>query len=163
MLVIRLLRIGKKNQPSFKIVVTDKRNSARTGRFLEIVGFYNSLTKKRDFKVERINYWMSVGAKLSDTVHNLLITEKIIKGEKISSHNKVVKPLEQSSTGKTAEPAVAETPQPAAVVEEPKTITDAPAKEETPAIEPQPTKEEKIEPIAENPAEAPVETPEENK
>jgi ribosomal protein S16 len=45
MLVIRFLRVGKKNQPSFKIVVVDKRRSSKSGSFLEEVGFYNPLTK----------------------------------------------------------------------------------------------------------------------
>ncbi len=50
MLAIRLFRVGKKNQPAFKIVVTDKRNPARAGRFVEGVGFYNPLTKEKLFK-----------------------------------------------------------------------------------------------------------------
>lgn len=88
MLVIRLFRIGKKNQPSFKIVVTDKRNPPRGGRFVEEVGFFNPLTKEKILKAERIKYWLSVGAKPSDTVYNLLISEKIIEGEKIKKHKK---------------------------------------------------------------------------
>jgi len=83
MLVIRLFRVGKKNQPSFKIVVTDKRRPPRAGRFVEEVGFYNPLTKERVLKEERIKYWIGVGAKPSDIVYNLLVKEKIIKGKKI--------------------------------------------------------------------------------
>lgn len=82
MLVIRLFRTGKKNQPSFKIVVTDKRKPPRGGRFVEEVGFYNPLKKEKVLKTERIKYWLSVGAKPSDTVYNLLISEKIIEGKK---------------------------------------------------------------------------------
>jgi small subunit ribosomal protein S16 len=88
MLVIRLFRVGKKNQPSFKIVVTDKRNSPRGGRFVEQVGFYNSLNKEKRIIVDRMKYWLSVGAKPSDTVYNLLIQEKIIEGKKIAVHKK---------------------------------------------------------------------------
>ena len=72
MLVIRLFRVGKRNQPSFKIVVTDKRKPTRSGRFVEEVGFYNPLTKEKVLKDERIKYWLSVGAQPSETVHNLL-------------------------------------------------------------------------------------------
>ena len=72
MLVIRFFRVGKKNQPSFKIVVTDKRRPPRGGRFVEEVGFWNPLTKEKLLKKERIKYWLSVGAKASDTVRNLL-------------------------------------------------------------------------------------------
>lgn len=102
MLVIRLFRVGKKNQPAFKVVVTDKTRPTRAGRFLEILGFYNTLTKKRDFKADRVKYWMSVGAKPSDTVYNLLISEKIISGKKIPSHNKVEKPVVPVESAPTA-------------------------------------------------------------
>jgi len=83
MLVIRFFRIGKKNQPSFKIVVTDKKKSSKAGRFIEEVGFYNPLTKEKVLKGERIKYWLSVGAQPSVTVHNLLVKEGILKGKKI--------------------------------------------------------------------------------
>ena len=88
MLVIRFFRVGKKNQPSFKIIVTDKRRPPRGGRFTEEVGFYNPLTKEKVLKAERVKYWLSVGAKPSATVYNLLIKEKIIEGKKIPVHKK---------------------------------------------------------------------------
>ena len=93
MLVIRLFRVGKKNQPSFKIVVTDKRRPPRAGRFVEEVGFWNPLTKEKVLRTERIKYWMSHGAKPSDTIYNLLIKEKIIEGKKIPAHK--VKKVEE--------------------------------------------------------------------
>jgi small subunit ribosomal protein S16 len=86
MLVIRFLRTGRKNQPFFRIVVTEKRNPPQGGRFKEILGSYNPLTKKRNLKKDRIKYWLSVGAQPSETVYNLLISEKIIKGKKIKVH-----------------------------------------------------------------------------
>ena len=88
MLVIRLLRVGKINQPSFKMVVTDKRNPPRGGRFVEEVGNYNPLTKKRVLRKERIQYWLSKGAQPSSTVHNLLVKEGIIEARKIPVHKK---------------------------------------------------------------------------
>lgn len=88
MLVIRFFRIGKKNQPSFKIILTDKRKPPRGGRFVEEVGFWNPLTKEKILKAERIKYWLSKGAKPSNSVYNLLIKEKILKGKKIPVHKK---------------------------------------------------------------------------
>ena len=82
MLVIRLFRVGKKKQPSYKVVVTNKQNPPQGGQFIEQVGFYNPLTNEKTLKEDRIKYWLSVGAQASDTVHNMLITEKIIEGEK---------------------------------------------------------------------------------
>jgi small subunit ribosomal protein S16 len=84
MLVIRLLRRGKRNQPFFKIVVTDKRNPPKGGRFTDIIGFINPLTKEKKIDAEKAKYWISVGAQMSDTVNNLLIREKVIIGKKIN-------------------------------------------------------------------------------
>jgi small subunit ribosomal protein S16 len=95
MLVIRLLRVSKKNQPSFKIVVVDKRRSSKSGRFLEEVGFYNPLTKEKVLKAERIKYWISKGVQPSPTVHNLLVKEKILEGKKIPKHKKSKKKAEE--------------------------------------------------------------------
>ncbi len=88
MLVIRLYRVGKKNQPSFKIVVTDKKKPPRKGRFVEEVGFYNSLKNQKTFKPDRIKYWLSVGAQPSATIHNMLVSAKIIEGKKTPVHKK---------------------------------------------------------------------------
>ncbi len=133
MLVIRFFRIGKKNQPSFKIVVTDKRNSSTRGRFVEEVGFYNPVTKEKVLKTERIKYWLSVGTQPSPTVHNLLVSEKIIEGKKIDMHKKPKKKEEKpaepaAATAKPVETPVAEAPK----TETPK--TEAP-KEEAPKPE----------------------------
>jgi small subunit ribosomal protein S16 len=95
MLVIRFLRVGKKNQPSFKIVVVDKRKSSKSGRFIEEVGFYNPLTKEKVLKGDRIKYWLSKGVQPSPTVHNLLIKEKILEGKKVPVHKKSKKKEEK--------------------------------------------------------------------
>ncbi len=105
MLVIRFLRRGKKNQPFFRIVVTDKRNPPQGGRFLEILGFYNPLTKEKKVKTERVKYWLSVGAQPSDTVYNLLISEGVIKGKKLPVHSKAKKGKEGSASDSVSAPA----------------------------------------------------------
>ncbi|HPD19789.1 MAG TPA: 30S ribosomal protein S16 [Candidatus Pacearchaeota archaeon] len=88
MLMIRLFKIGKKKQPSYKVVVTDKRNAPARGKFVEEIGTYNPLTKEAAFKKERVLYWLGTGAQASDTVHNLLIKHNIIQGEKRKVHLK---------------------------------------------------------------------------
>jgi small subunit ribosomal protein S16 len=82
MLTIRLFRVGRKNQPAFKIVVTQKTRPPRAGNFVEEVGFYNPLTKEKIIQAERVKYWLSKGAQLSDTVYNLLLKEKLLAGQK---------------------------------------------------------------------------------
>ena len=84
MLMIRLQRFGRKNDPNFRFVLTDKRNATKSGKFLEILGFLNPKTKQKKLEAERIKYWISKGAKVSPTVHNMLISEKIIEGKKIN-------------------------------------------------------------------------------
>ncbi len=86
MITIRLFRIGKKRQPSYKIVVTDKKNSPTGGRFIDEVGFYNPITKERSVNGDKVKYWISKGASVSDTVHNLLVTEGVIEAKKRPQH-----------------------------------------------------------------------------
>lgn len=86
MLTIRLHRIGKTNQPVFKIVVVDKRVSAAAGKFREEVGFINRIAKQVKLDKEKINFWIAKGAQPSPTVNNILVAEKIIKGKKIANH-----------------------------------------------------------------------------
>lgn len=81
MLVIRYQRRGRKNDPAFRVVVTEHQNAAQ-GKYMELLGSYHPKTKHTILKAERIRYWLSQGAKASDTAHNLLIKEKIIEGQK---------------------------------------------------------------------------------
>ena len=99
MIVIRFFRVGKRNQPSFKVVVTDKKHSVKNSRFVEAVGFYNPLTKKGELKKERVKYWLEKGAQPSSTVYNLLVKEKIIEGKKIPKHKKSKKPVGEKPAG----------------------------------------------------------------
>ena len=88
MLKIRLQRIGRKNDPSFRAVLTDSKNSTKSGKFLELLGTYNpkiaDKQKRANFIADRIKYWLSQGAKASDTMHNFLVQDKIIEGKKIN-------------------------------------------------------------------------------
>jgi small subunit ribosomal protein S16 len=147
MLVIRFLRTGKKAQPFFRIVVTDKKNPPKGGRFIENLGFVNPLTKEKQVKGERVKYWISVGAQPSDSVHNLLIEKKIIEGKKIAVHS-IPEKKEEEVEEKAA--PVAEAPATEEVKAE-ETPEEAPATEEV--------KEEAKEeaPVAEEKAEEPKE------
>ena len=136
MLVIRFFRTGKKNQPSFKIVITDKRRPTRAGRFVEEVGFWNPLTEEKVLRQERIKYWLSVGAKPSPPVFNLLVREKIIEGKKIDLHKKPKERKEKvPAPEKPAEekPVAPEKPTEEKPKKEPK--KEEKSKEETPKAE----------------------------
>ena len=73
MLMIRLSRRGARKQPYYRVVVIEK-DRARDGRSVEVVGTYNPRTNPAsvDLKQDRIEYWRSKGAQLSDTVSRLL-------------------------------------------------------------------------------------------
>lgn len=73
MLMVRLARIGAPKKPFYRVVVIEKER-ARNGRSIEVVGLYNPRTSPAtvDFKRERVDYWVSKGAQLSDTVKRLL-------------------------------------------------------------------------------------------
>jgi small subunit ribosomal protein S16 len=75
MVVIRLSRGGSKKAPFFNLVVADSRNR-RDGRFIERIGFYNPSARSgaEGLRVDaaRVDYWVGVGAQLSDTVKRLV-------------------------------------------------------------------------------------------
>ncbi|CAD6507282.1 30S ribosomal protein S16 [Candidatus Profftia tarda] len=75
MVTIRLARRGAKKRPFYQVVVTDSRN-ARDGSFIERVGFFNPLASGQantmSLDVNRINYWISVGATLSKRASTLM-------------------------------------------------------------------------------------------
>ncbi len=73
MLMIRLSRTGARKQPQYRVVVIEKER-ARNGRPVEVVGTYNPRTSPAsiELKRERIDYWVSKGAKLSDRVSKIV-------------------------------------------------------------------------------------------
>jgi len=103
MLKIRLQRVGKRNEPIFRIVVTDSKNGPKSGRFLEVIGSYDS-REKNETKVnaDKVKYWVSKGAQLSGTLHNLFIDKGIIEGKKINVLPKktpIIKEVDEETKG----------------------------------------------------------------
>ena len=82
MLKIRLQRIGRKNEPAFRLVLTESKNSTKSGKFLEILGTFNIKSEGFVFEKERVMYWIKNGAQITDTVHNMLVKAKVIEGKK---------------------------------------------------------------------------------
>ena len=74
---IRLRREGSKNRPYYRVVVADNR-SPRDGKFIEIIGTYDpkQTGQNSSFSVERAEYWISKGARPSDTVRSLIKKQK---------------------------------------------------------------------------------------
>lgn len=134
MLMIRLNRVGKKKEPSYRFVVSEKARDPQAPA-LEILGFYNPRTQPATIQVnaERVKYWLSKGAQMSDTVHNLFVDQKIVETVKRTVVHKKKGAEEAKAEATPATPKAEEKP------------AEAPAAEpaaETPA-EPEAKAEEK--------------------
>jgi small subunit ribosomal protein S16 len=75
MVVIRLSRGGSKKRPFYGVVVANSR-AARDGKYLERLGYFNPIAKggekRLDINLERVNYWVGIGAQTSERVAKLL-------------------------------------------------------------------------------------------
>lgn len=137
MLRIRLSRVGKKKQPSYRIVVTDGRNP-RAGAHLEIIGHYNPLTNPAtlNLKDERVIYWLRNGAQPSDTAAKILSRAGLMEQagrEAVTWSGKVVAPGKKKQKAMAATAAAAPAAAPAAAAPAEATPSaEAPA-EEAPA------------------------------
>ena len=86
MLTIRLSRTGKKNQPFYRLIISEKTKDP-WGKYLELLGNFNPRSKELNAKKDRIKYWLSKGAQMSPTINNLLLKAGIISGKKQKSVN----------------------------------------------------------------------------
>jgi len=131
MLMIRLQRVGRKHEPTFRVVLVDSKRSTKSGQALEVLGNHDTRKAKNNSNVdaERVKYWISKGAQLSDTMRNLLISKKVITGKKVNAlpKKRPIKPEVpiDATQGKKEGEAKAEAPK-----------TEAPKVEEKKAEEP---------------------------
>jgi small subunit ribosomal protein S16 len=96
MLKIRLQRVGKKHEPVFRVVVGDSKNAAKSGKFIEVLGSYDPRSKNQNtLNKARVQEWISKGAQVSDTVHNLLVSEKVIDKKKVNALPKKTAPKKE--------------------------------------------------------------------
>lgn len=114
MLTLKLQRIGKKHQASFRLIVGEKREKL-DGKQLEDLGWFNPRTDEMNVHKERVAYWLKQGAQKTDSVHNLLIRAGVIEGKKIAVHKQPKK--KEGEATKSAE-AVAAKPAEAAPAEQ---------------------------------------------
>jgi small subunit ribosomal protein S16 len=84
MLMIRYQRIGRANDPAFRIVVLEKERAAKAGNIVEQVGTYNPRSKALTLDEDKVKEWIAKGAQPTDTVRNLLITKGVLSGRKIN-------------------------------------------------------------------------------
>ena len=124
MLKIRLQRTGRKHQPTFRLVLTDSKNSTKSGKLLEVLGSHDARNDKNTaINADRVKHWLKQGAKATGTVHNLLVTNKIITGKKVNV-------LPKKTVAKKEEAPAPAVPVVAAPATAP--VEEAPAPEVTP-------------------------------
>jgi len=130
MLKMRLQRVGRKHETSFRLVLTDSKNSTKSGRFKEILGSFDPRKTTEAFKIDRIKYWLGQGIKPTGSVHNLFVTHKVIDAKKINvlprktpiAKVEEVKEVEKVQEVKVEEPVVETVPE--MVAETPTTETN---------------------------------------
>ncbi len=106
MLKIRLKRVGRKHDPSYRVVVTEKHRGPKSGKYIEKLGHYDARTNIKEINADRVKHWISVGAQVSPTVHNLLVTEGILDGKKknvLPKKNPIIKEQEEKQEEKVEE------------------------------------------------------------
>jgi small subunit ribosomal protein S16 len=130
MLKIRLQRVGKKNDPSFRLVLIEHKYAARSGKAKEILGSHDFRKDGTIIKKDRIEYWLGQGVQVSDTAHNLLVTQGVLKGKKKNVLPKKTAPKKEAPV---EEPKAAAAPAPEAA--------PTPAAEEVPTAEAVPAEE----------------------
>lgn len=84
MLMMRLQRVGRKNDPSYRIVVTDKRTGPKSNKHTDILGSYNPKMNHVQLDADKAKVWLSKGVQPSDTVHNILVGQKVLEAKKIN-------------------------------------------------------------------------------
>lgn len=141
MLMIRFQRIGRRNDPAFRIVVLEKTSGPRAGTYVDLVGTYNPKTKAFQAEGDRIKDWMAKGAQVSPSLKNLLISKGVLEGKKtqvISKTNLEKNKKDEAAAVEEAAPVTEEAAVEAAVAEA-EVVEEAPAEvaaEAAPAEEP---------------------------
>ena len=85
MLMMRLQRVGRKNNPAYRVVVVDKRTSTKSNKIVDLIGNYNPKLGQINLDGDKAKQWLAQGVQASDTVHNMLVSKKIIDAKKRNS------------------------------------------------------------------------------
>jgi len=129
---LRLVRVGRKGQPHYRVVVAEHSRPVK-GKFVEKLGSYNPHNKELAVDADRVKYWISVGAQPTSTLARLFKENKLEGMDKYIKFVTFKKKPESEEAAAAAPEAASEAPAPAADA--------APAGEEKPAEEAAPAPE----------------------
>ena len=116
--MIRFQRIGRTNDPAFRIVVLEKERAAKTGNILELLGTYNPRSKALTLDEEGVKGWIAKGAQPTDSIKNLLINKGVIQGKKVNVLPKKTPQKKEEEAGAAPATTEAATPTEAEVIAE---------------------------------------------
>jgi small subunit ribosomal protein S16 len=153
MLMIRFQRIGRKNDPAFRMAVLPKTAGPKAGKYIDLVGSYNPKTKAMTADGDKIKSWIANGAQVSPSLMNLLVSKGVVEGTKqavipkktLEKHIAKRKAEEEAAAAKAAEEA-------AKAAAAAKAAEEAAAAEAAAAVE-APAEDAAPEAVAETPAE----------
>lgn len=129
MLMMRLQRIGRKNSPSYRVLVVDSRQGVKSGKFIDHLGSYDPKGGIYTIDAEKAKAWIAKGVQPSSTVHNMLVSKGVIDAPKRT----VIAPKKEAPVVEAA-PVVEEAPAVAEEAAAEAAPEEAPAAvEETPA------------------------------
>lgn len=111
MLMMRLQRVGRKNDPSYRIVVTDKRTGPKSNKHIDLLGSYNPKLGHVQIDGDKAKKWLAQGVQPSVTLHNMLVSQKIIEGKKINALSKKSPIVDEEAIKKAKEEAEAKAKQ----------------------------------------------------
>ena len=151
--MIRFQRIGRKNDAAFRMAVLPKASGPKAGKYVDLVGTYNPKTKAMTVDGAKIKDWMSKGAQVSPSLHNLLVKNGVVEGIKnasVVSKKNLEKNVKARAEAEAKELSAKEAAD-AKAAEAAKAAAEAPAEEAAPEV----VVEEA--PAEETPVEAPAE------
>ncbi len=132
---MRLQRIGRKNSPSYRVIVTDSRNAPSRGLPVDQVGSYDPRLSRVEIDAEKVKKWIGNGVQVSDTVHNLLVSKNIIEGKKRNALPRKSPIVDEAKIKAEAEAKAAAEAKAKADADAAKVAAEAPVEVEAPAEE----------------------------
>ena len=133
MLKMRLQRIGRKNNPTYRVIVTDSRNAAKRGRNVDHIGSYEPKQGTFTIDTDKAKHWLSKGVQPSVTIYNFLVSKGIVAGKKKNALSKKRPIIDEAKLKAEAEAKAKAEEEARAKAEAEAAAAAAPAAEEAPA------------------------------
>lgn len=133
--MMRLQRVGRRNDPAYRIVVTDKRTGPKSDKHVARLGSYNPKMDHIQLDKDAAKDWLSKGVQPSDTVHNILVSQGVIDAKKINVLPKKSPIIDEEAIKKAEEEAAAKAEAQKAAAEAEAQADEEPAEESAPEAE----------------------------